>query len=98
MTTLMVGTLVLVQGLVWNDLRLSDGQRTWLVRLVNLAVWSGVALGTATAILDIPGPATSPGLAPSGIQAPILFTLLAIIVPCTIAAWVMVWMGLRGDA
>jgi len=97
-TALMLGTLVMVEGLLWNDLRLSDGQRTWLVRLVNVAVWSGVTLGIATAMLDIPGPATMPGLAPAGIQVPILFTLLALIVPTTIASWVLLWMGLRGEA
>jgi hypothetical protein len=97
-TALMLGTLIMVEGLVWNDLRLSDGQRTWLVRLVNVAVWSGVTLGIATAILDIPGPATMPGLAPAGIQVPILFNLLALIVPTTIASWVLLWMGLRGEA
>jgi hypothetical protein len=97
-TALMLGTLVMVEGLVWNDLRLSDSQRTWLVRLVNVEVWSGVALGIASAILDIPGPATAPGLAPAGIQVPILFSLLALIIPSTIAAWVLLWIGLRGEA
>ena len=96
-TALILGTLVMVEGLVWNDLRLSDSQRTWLVRLVNIGVWAGVALGSATAILDIPGPATAPGLAPSGIQVPILFTLLALIVPATIASWTLLWIGLRGE-
>jgi len=96
LTAIMQGTLVMVIGLLWNDLRLSDGQRPWLPRLVYISVWSGVALGVATAILNIPGPATSPGLAPSGIQTPILVTLLAISVPTTIASWVLLWMGLRG--
>jgi hypothetical protein len=95
-TAIMLGTLIMVQGLVWRDLRLSDGQRTWLVRLVYISVWSGVALGVAAAVLDIPGPASSPGIQPSGIQTPILATLLAIIVPTTIASWVLLWMGLRG--
>lgn len=96
-TAIMLGTLLMVYGLVWTDLRLSDGQRTWLVRLAYVSVWSGVALGAAAALLDIPGPATSPGIAPTGIQVPILGTLLAIIVPTTIASWVLLWMGLRGE-
>lgn len=96
-TAIMLGTLIMVEGLVWRDLRLSDGQRRWMMRLVYASVWSGVALGVAAAVLDIPGPATSPGLSPSGIQVPILVTLLAIIVPTTIASWVLLWIGLRGN-
>lgn len=96
-TAIMLGTLIMVQGLVWRDLRLSDGQRRWMIRLVYMSVWSGVALGIAAALLDIPGPATSPGVAPAGLQLPVLATLLAIIVPTTIAAWVLLYMGLRGS-
>lgn len=96
-TAILLGTLVMVEGLVWNDLRLSPNQRRWMMRLVYLSVWSGVALGVATALLDIPGPATTPGVRPSGLQVPILVTLLAIIVPCTVASWLLLWLGLRGD-
>ncbi|HYE89068.1 MAG TPA: hypothetical protein VEA16_22110 [Vicinamibacterales bacterium] len=96
-TAIMLGTLLMVYGLVWRDLRLSDRQRTWLVRLVYLSVWSGVALGIAAAILDIPGPASSPGITPTGIQVPVLGTLLGIIVPTTVASWVLLLMGLRGN-
>jgi hypothetical protein len=96
-TAIMLGTLIMVEGLLWNELRLSDNQRTWLLRLVRISVWSGVALGVGAAILDIPGPASTPGVTPTGMQVPVLATLLAIIVPTTIASWVMLWMGLRGD-
>ena len=96
-TGIMLGTLLMVEGLVWNDLRLSLNQRRWMMRLVYLSVWSGVALGVAGALLDIPGPATNPGLQPSGLQVPILVTLLAIIVPTTTASWVLLWIGLRGN-
>lgn len=96
-TAIMLGTLLMVEGLVWNDLRLSLNQRRWMMRLVYLSVWSGVALGVAGALLDIPGPATNPGLQPSGLQVPILITLLAIIVPTTVASWVLLWLGLRGN-
>ena len=96
-TAIMLGTLVMVEGLVWRDLRLTDGQRRWMVRLVYISVWSGVTLGVAGAVMDIPGPATSPGLSPSGLQVPVLATLLAIIVPTTIASWILLFIGLRGD-
>jgi hypothetical protein len=96
-TAIMLGTLVMVEGLVWRDLRLSDGQRRWMIRLVYLSVWSGVALGVAGAVMDIPGPATSPGSSAAGLQVPVLATLLAIIVPTTVASWVLLWIGLRGN-
>lgn len=96
-TALMFGTLVIAEGLLWNDLRLSDGQRTWLARLIHVSAWAGVLLGLASAILDIPGPATAPGVSAAGIQVPILATLLGIIVPTTTATWVLMWMGLRGN-
>jgi hypothetical protein len=96
-TAIMLGTLIMVEGLVWRDLRLSETQRRWMMRLVYLSVWSGVALGVAGALMDIPGPATAPGVSPSGWQLPVLATLLAIIVPTTIASWTLLWMGLRGD-
>lgn len=95
-TAIMLGTLIMVQGLVWRDLRLSDGQRRWMIRFVYLSVWSSVALGVAAALMDIPGPVTSPGVSPTGLQIPILAALLAIIVPTTIGSWVLLWMGLRG--
>jgi hypothetical protein len=95
-TGIMTGTLIMVEGLVWNELRLSDAQRRWLVRLVQISVWSGVALGVATAVLDIPGPASTPGVSPIGIQVPVLTTLLAVVIPTIIASWVLLWIGLRG--
>ncbi len=95
-TAIMLGTLVMVEGLLWRELRLTEGQRRWMVRLIYVSVWSGVALGVATAILDIPGPATTPGVAPSGLQQPVLASLLALIVPTTIASWGLLWLGLRG--
>lgn len=97
MTSIMLGTLIMVQGLAWNELRLSAGQRTWLVRLTHLQVWPGLVLGIATALMNIPGPATSPGVATSGLQGPVLASMLAIIVPATVASWVLLYVGLRGD-
>jgi hypothetical protein len=44
-TAIMLGMLIMVQGLVWRDLRLSDGQRRWMIRFVYLSVWSSVATG-----------------------------------------------------
>ena len=97
-TTLILGVLVMALGLLWPDLRLSDGRRSAAFRLIQISIWAGLLLSVATALLDIPGPVSDSGVQPSGLQAPVLFTLLAIIVPCTIASFVLVWHGLRGPA
>lgn len=95
-TAIMLGTLIMVQGLVWRDLRLSDSQRRWMIRCVYISAGSSVTLGIISALMNIPGPATSPGVLPSGMQIPVLATLLVIIIPTTIASWVLLWIGLRG--
>lgn len=97
-TTLILGILVMAKGLLWPDLRLSDGQRRATFLLIQISIWAGLTLSVASALLNIPGPVSDAGVQPSGLQAPVLFTLLAIIVPCTIASFVLVWHGLRGPA
>jgi hypothetical protein len=96
-TAIMMGTLAMVQGLAWRDLRLSDGQRRWLVRFVYISVWAGVIFGIAAAMMDIPGPASSPGVQPTTQQVTVIAVMLSIIVPTTVASWVLLFMGLRGD-
>lgn len=98
LTALILGILVMAEGLLWPDLRLSAGQRLATYRLIHISIWAGLALSVASALLDIPGPVSDFGVQPSGLQTPVLFTLLAIIVPCTIASFVLVWHGLRGPA
>lgn len=95
-TAIMLGTLIMVQGLVWRDLRLSDSQRRWMIRCVYLSAGSSVTLGIISALMGIPGPATSPGVLPSGMQIPVLATLLVIVIPTTIGSWALLWIGLRG--
>lgn len=95
-TAIMMGTLAMVEGLVWRDLRLSDGQRRWLTRCIYISVWAGVVFGIAAAVMDIPGPASSPGVQPSSQQVAVIGTMLSIIIPTTVGSWVLLWMGLRG--
>ena len=96
-TAIMMGTLTMAQGLAWRDLRLSDGQRRWLVRCIYISVWAGVVFGTAAALMDIPGPASSPGVEPDTQQVAVIAVLLSIIIPTTVASWALLFVGLRGD-
>jgi len=95
-SAIMLGTLVTVQGLLWRELRLSPKQLTWMVRFTMMYAWFGILLGVASGVLDIPGPASNPGSRPEGIQAAIQVVGLLLSVPTAIAAWVLLWIGLRG--
>jgi hypothetical protein len=50
-----------------------------------------------SAIVDLPGPASHPGVPAPMPQAAIFFTLLAIIVPTTLIAFGLVMYGMRGE-
>jgi hypothetical protein len=96
MTGLLAGVLVLTIGLVWSDLRLTQGQRRSLFRLLLAGMYAGFAASTFGAIVDLPGPATRPGeIAPAWQQA-IFYALLLVIVPSLLAASALVLHGLRG--
>lgn len=97
-STLMLGILVIAEGLLWQELRLTDGQRSAAYTSIVVSSWAGIALAIAGALLRIPGPVTGGGAQPEGIQTIVLAALLLIIVPTTIASWVLIWMGLRGKA
>jgi hypothetical protein len=56
-----------------------------------------VIFGIAAAMMDIPGPASSPGVQPTTQQVTVIAVMLSIIVPTTVASWVLLFMGLRGD-
>lgn len=98
LSTLLFGILVLAEGLVWQDLRLSEGQRRAAFTMVVVSSWAGVALNVLSAILVIPGPATDIGAQPAGLQTPVLVILLIVIVPTAIGSFALLWYGLRGEA
>ena len=93
---LLTGLLVICVGLVWPDLRLSPVARRRAMILALTASWTGFIANCFAAIVNLPGPATDPGRAP---DAPwhlaVFFVFLAIVVPTTLAAFGMLWSGLR---
>jgi hypothetical protein len=89
--------ILVIVGLVWRELRLTDGQRRSAIIAGLTAAYTGLTGNLFVAIVDLPGPATSPGVTPPMPQAAIFLVLLAIIVPTTLMAFGLVLFGLRGD-
>ena len=96
--TAFLTSLVLVAiGLVWRELRLTERQR-WIGLITGLAsAYLGLTANVFSAIVDLPGPASQPGVAPPMPQAAVFFTILAIVVPSTLVAFGLVMHGMRGE-
>jgi hypothetical protein len=90
--------LILVAiGLVWRELHLTERQRSIGLIAGFTSAYLGLAGNIFSAIVDLPGPASQPGVAAPMPQAAIFFTLLAIIVPATLIAFGLVMYGMRGE-
>lgn len=62
-----------------------------------ISAGSILVLGLANAILNVPGPATAPGVAPQGVQLVVVIAILLTTVPTAIGSTLLVWRGLGGD-
>jgi hypothetical protein len=96
LTAVLGGAVLIGQGLIWPDLRLTDRQRSVALACTKTSAWAGLSLNLAGAVLGIPGPATNPGVQPAGLQAVVLIALLLVIVPTMLTSGVLIWYGLRG--
>jgi hypothetical protein len=95
---LLTGVLLLGFGALWPELRLSDGTRRRAMQLGLIGAWTGWASSLWTALVNLPGPATDPGGQPEQMwHLYVLFAMLAVIVPTTLASFFLAWKGLRGD-
>jgi hypothetical protein len=61
------------------------------------SAYLGLVGNIFSAIVDLPGPASQPGVVAPVPQAAVFFTLLAIIVPTTLTAFGLVMYGMRGQ-
>ena len=90
--------LILVTiGLVWRELRLTDRQRSIAQIAGFMSAYLGLTGNVFIAIVDLPGPASHPGVTPPMPEAAVFFTLLAVIVPSTLIAFGLVMYGMRGE-
>ena len=97
-TALLTGLVLVAIGLAWNELRLTNGQRTLAYTTGLLAAYGGLAGNVFGAITDLPGPASNPGVTPPMPQAAVFLTILAIIVPSLFVSFGLVLYGMRGAA
>jgi hypothetical protein len=84
-------------GLVWRELRLTDGQRRATLLTGFTAAYAGLASNVFSAIVDLPGPASAPGVTPPMPQFGILLLFLAIIIPTVFISFGLVLFGMRGE-
>jgi hypothetical protein len=97
LTVMITAVFIILVGLVWNDLVLSERQRAVLRFAVVLDGYWGVAAGVFATLTRIPGPVSGGGAAPSGWPATVFFSLLLPVL--TILPFVFVSLvlyGLRG--
>jgi hypothetical protein len=98
LTAFLTGLILVVIALVWNELRLTHGQRTLAYATGLVAAYGGLTGNLFGAIVDLPGPASNPGVAPPMPQAGVLLAILAIIIPCLFVSFGLVFYGMRGAA
>jgi hypothetical protein len=97
LTALLTCPILVSIGLVWRELRLTDRQRSIGLIAGFSAAYLGLTANIFSAIVDLPGPASNPGVEAPMPQAAIFFTLLAVVVPTTVTAFGLVMYGMRGD-
>jgi hypothetical protein len=98
LTALLTGPILIGTGLAWRELRLTDGQRRLGYRCGLISAYAGLTGGVYGAILNLPGPASNPGVAAPMPQAAIFFAILAIVVPTLFIAFGLALYGMRGDS
>jgi hypothetical protein len=98
LTALLTGPVLAVIGLVWRELRLTPGQRRFGLACGLISAYGGLAANSYAAIVNLPGPASNPGVAGDPTAAMIFNVILSIVVPTTIAAFGLAAWGMRGAA
>ena len=97
LTAFLTSFVLVAIGLVWRELRLTDRQRSVGLMTGLASAYLGLAANIFSAIVDLPGPASQPGVPMPMPQAAVFFTLLAVVVPTTLIAFGLVMYGIRGE-
>jgi hydroxylaminobenzene mutase len=97
LTALFTCLILVAIGLVWRELRLTARQRSVALITGLTAAYLGLVGNIFTAVVDLPGPASQPGVPAPMPEAAIFFTLFGIVVPTTLLAFGLVMYGMRGE-
>ena len=96
---LLTGLMLIAFGALWAHVRLTDARRRLAIRLGLTSAWTGLVANIYVAIVNLPGPASDPGVLPDAAWKPIpFFVLLAIVVTTLFGSLFILWRGLQGDA
>jgi hypothetical protein len=97
-TALLTCFVLATIGLVWRELRLSDRQRRTALVTGFTAAYLGLAASILGAVMDLPGPASQPGVPMPMPQGAVFLALLAVVIATTVTSFGLVLYGLRGEA
>jgi hypothetical protein len=96
LSAFMTSFVLAIVGLSWREFHLTDRQAAIAFWSGLVAAYSGLVANIFAALVDLPGPASSPGVPAPMPQAAVFYALLAIIVPSTLLAFGVVLFGMRG--
>jgi hypothetical protein len=96
---LLTGLLLIGFGALWPQLRLTDTRRRLALRLGLISAWTGLVANIYVAIVNLPGPASDPGVQPDAAWKPIpFFVMLVVVVTTLFGSFFLLWRGLQGPA
>jgi hypothetical protein len=95
-TALLTGLVLVAIGLAWTELTLTARQRAVAFWCGLISAYTGLVANIFTALVDLPGPASNPGVNPTGVPAAVFFALLAILIPTILTSFGLVLYGTRG--
>lgn len=88
---------VVVLGLLWRDLRLTEAKLVRLFRLTLGSIYLGLAVGLFNGIVEFPGPISAPGVAPPGWQVMVSAPVGLVAIGMLFWSVVMTLRGLGGS-
>lgn len=97
LTALLTAVVLVAIGHSWRELVLTPRQRAITYWCGVVASYGGLAANVWSALADVPGPASNPGVQPTGVPALVFFTLFAIVAPTILVSFGMLLYGMRGD-
>ena len=97
LTALLTGPVLAVIGLAWREMRLTSRQRRFAVVSGLIGAYGGLAGNIYAALVNLPGPASNPGVVADPTAAAIFNVFLIIAIPTTTVSFILAAWGMRGQ-